>query len=77
MFHRLDRGDDHHGARTQSGGTALDMEKLFGAKIGTETSLGYDIITELERGTRGDGGIGALGNVGKGTTVYEGGSSFE
>ena len=54
------------------------MWKNFSApKVGGEAGFGHDVIRQLERQAGGDGGVGALGDVGKGPAMNKGGRAFE
>ena len=70
---RADGGHDHRAVRRESGLAALDVEELLGPKIGAEAGLGHSIVGELERGPGRDHRVAAVGDVGEGAAVDEGG----
>ncbi len=49
-FHSADRGDNDDAIRLETALAALDVEKLLGAKIGTEPCLRDDVVRKLESG---------------------------
>jgi hypothetical protein len=73
----LGGGDDDSGGGAEAGGAAFDIEELLGAEIGGEAGFGDDVIGEFECEASGDGGAGALGDVGERAAMDEGGGSFE
>src|SRR5262249_42893817 len=74
---RADGRDEDRAVRRKAGFAALDVEELLATEIGAESRFGHDIIAELERGSGGQHGIAAVGDVGKWPAVYEGGRAFE
>ena len=71
------RGDDHRRGGLQPGYAAFDVEEFLRAEVGAEAGFGHDVVAELERGARRDGGIAAVGDVGERAAVHERRRSFE
>lgn len=73
--HRRDN-DDRVGF--QAGHAAFDVEEFFSAQVGTEAGLcDHVIICEMHGHLRGDDGIAAVGDIGEGAAVDEGGRAFQ
>jgi hypothetical protein len=70
---RPDRGDDDGGGRLQAGLAALDVEELFRAEIGAEAGLRHHVIGKLQRSARRHDRVAAMGDVGEGAAMDEGG----
>ena len=67
----------HTGAGCDARIAALDVQELFCAQVGTETGLGDDIIGQREAELGGHDAVAAVGNVGKGAAVDDGGVVFQ
>ena len=76
-FQGPDRGHDDHCIRPQSRPTALDIQKLFGTQIGAEARLCYHIVPQPQGGLGGGYAVAAVGDVGEGTAVDDGGSPLQ
>ena len=72
-----DRGHDHHCIRPQSRPTALDIQKLFGPQISAEARLRHHIVPQPQSGLGGGHAVAAVGDVGEGTAVDDGGSPLQ
>ena len=73
VFQCLDSGHDDHSAGVKAGSTALDVQKLLRTQICTEASLGDHIIGQLHAGVGGGDRVAAVGDVGEGAAVDDGG----
>ena len=76
----LERAHGRHddaGGGGETGSTALDVAELLGTEVRAEACLGDDVVAELERGRRRDDRVAAVGDVGKGSAVDEGGRVLE
>ena len=63
ILERAHRRDDDGGGRAKTRFTALDVDELLGAQVGSEPCLGHDVIGQLERRSRGDDRVAAVGDV--------------
>ena len=72
-----DRGHDHHCIRPQSRSAALDIQKFLGTQIGAEARLRYHIVPQPQGGLGGGHTVAAVGDVGEGATVDDGGSPLQ
>ena len=72
-----DGSDDDDGIGFDPGETALDVHELFSAEVGTETGFRNGDVAHLHGQFRGDDGVAAVGDVGKGTAVNEGRRMFD
>ena len=74
---RADGGDQHHSGGTQTGEAALDVDELLRAQVRAEAGFcDHDIRQAEGRARRGDG-VAAVGDIGEGTAVDEGGCSLQ
>ncbi len=74
---RAHGGNHHHAVGDQAGVAALDVEELLHANVGAETGFGDHVIGQLEGDLVGDDGAVAVGDIGKGPGVHEGGRAFQ
>ena len=74
---RADGGDDDGAGGGEVGLAAFDVEEFFAAEIGAEAGLGDDDFGEFERELGGDHRVAAMGDVGEGAAVDEGGGAFD
>ena len=72
-----DGGDQDHGIRDQAGVAALDVEELLGAQVGGEAGFGHHVVGQLEAQLGGLHRVAAVGDVGEGTAVDDGGRVLE
>ena len=77
VFQRPDRGDQNDGARIQTSFDTLDIEEFFCTQVKTETSLRDDKIWKRKSHLRCQYGIRSLSNIGKRTSMNDGGISFD
>ena len=70
-------GDDHRRGRRQAGLAALDVEELLRPEIGAEAGLRHHVVGELEAGARRDHRVAAMGDVGEGAAMDEGGVALQ
>ena len=70
-------GDDHHRRGLQAGLPALDVDELLRAEIGAEAGLRDHVVAELEAGAGGDHRVAAMGDVGEGAAMDEGGVALQ
>ena len=66
-------GHDHRRVRLEAGLAALDVEELLGPQVGPETGLGHHVVGQLQGALGGDYRVAAVGDVGEGAAVNEGG----
>ncbi len=69
--------DDNGGLGLEAADAALDVEELLGAQVGAEAGLGDDVVGQLEGHLGGEEGVAAVGDVGEGAAVDEGGRVLE
>ena len=72
-----DSGHQHAGAGGDAGIAALDIQELLGTQICTEACLRDDVIGQREAELGGHDAVAAVGNVGKGAAVDDGGVVFQ
>ena len=72
-----DSSHHHHRIGVEPGQTALNIQELFRAQIGAEAGLSDHIVAHLEGHPGGHDGVAAVGNVGKGAAVDEGGGALQ
>ena len=77
VFQGLHRGHDHHRAGVQSGGAALDVQELLRPQIRAEARLGDHVVRQLQGGVGGGHGVTAVGDVGEGPAVDQGGGVLQ
>ena len=70
-------GDDHGDGWPEAGLAALDVDELLRAEVGAEACLGDDVVGELEGSARGHDCVAAVGDIGEGPAVHEGGRVLE
>ena len=70
-------GHEHHGHGVEAGRLALDVEELLGPQVEAEAGLGHHPVGVGERHLGGDDGVAAVGDVGEGTAVHEGGHALD
>ena len=68
-----DSGHQHAGAGGDVGIAALDIQELLGTQICTEASLRDDVIGQREAELGGHDAVAAVGDVGEGAAVDDGG----
>ena len=68
-----DGGHQDAGRGGDAGSAALDVQELLGAQIGAETGLGDHIVGQGQAQTGGHDAVAAVGDVGEGTAVDDGG----
>lgn len=66
-------GHQHAGRGSDTGVAALDIQKLLCAQIGTETGLSDGIVGQRKAQLGSQHAVAAVGDVGKGTAVDDGG----
>ena len=76
-FQGPDRGHDDHCIRPQSRSAALDIQKFLGTQIGAEARLRHHIVPQPQSGLGGGHTVAAVGDVGEGTAVDDGGSPLQ
>eukprot|EP01036_Dinobryon_divergens_P042637 gene42637-56672_t len=74
---RAHRGNDHDSGRREARLAALDVEELLRTQIRAEAGLGHHVVSELQARARGDDRVAAMGDVGEGAAMDEGGIAFE
>ena len=72
-----DAGHYHHRAGGQSGHTALDVKEFLRPQIRAEAGFCDAVVPQLQSHAGGGDGIAAVGDVGKGATVDNGGSMLQ
>ena len=77
VLERPDGGDEHRGGGVETGLAALDVEELLRPEVGAEARLGDDDVAEPQRRPRRDDRVAAVGDVGEGPAVDEGGVVLE
>ena len=77
IFQRPDGGHDHHRGGLQPHHAALDVHELLSAQVGSEAGFGDHIVCALEGHTGGGDGVAAVGDVGEGSAVDEGGRPLQ
>ena len=70
-------GHQYHSGGGQARVAALDVEKLLGPEVGPETGFRHHVVAQREAHAGGQHGIGALGNVGEGPAVDQGGGLLQ
>ena len=70
-------GHQHAGRGSDTGVAALDIQKLLCAQIGTETGLSDGIVGQRKAQLGSQHAVAAVGDVGKGTAVDDGGVVLE
>jgi len=72
------RGSHDDGARRlEAAEPAFDIKELLRAQIGRKPRFGNHIVRQFQSHAGGQGGVGALGNIGKGAPVHEGRRPFQ
>ena len=66
VLERAQGGHQHHQVGAESGLAALDVDKLLGAQIGSESGLGHQVVGQPQSGEGGDHGVAAMGDIGEG-----------
>ncbi len=74
---RPHRRHHHRGVGPEPGHPALDVEEFLPAEIGPEAGLGDDEVTELQPGAGRHHRIAAMGDVGEGAAMDEGGVALD
>ena len=74
---RPDGRDQDHRVGNQAGVAALDVEELLGAQVGGEAGLGHAVVGQLEGQLGGLHRVAAVGDVGEGAAVDDGGRVLE
>ena len=69
--------DEHGGRRMQVCRAALDVVELLRSKVAAEARFRDGEFAHRKRGLRGGDGVAAVGDVGKGAAVHEGGRPFQ
>ena len=72
-----DGGHQHHRVGLQARQAALDIQKLLRAQVGAEAGLGDHVVPHLEGHPGGHDGVAAVGDVGEGAAVDEGGGALQ
>ena len=72
-----DGGHHHHGGGGEPGQAALDIQKLFRPQVGAEAGLGDGVVPQTHGHAGGDDAVAAVGDVGKGPAVDEGGGALQ
>ena len=67
------RCNQHHRVGAQACHAALDVQELLRAQVRTEAGLGHHVVSQLQGRSRGLDGVAAVGDVGEGAAVHEGG----
>ncbi len=73
---RADGCHQNHGIGAEPAIFADDIEKLFRAQVEAEARFGDSVFRQPQRALGGKYAVGALGDVGKGAAVHEGGCVF-
>ena len=74
---RPHRRHHHHAIWPQTGHPTFDVEELLHAHVGTEAGLGHHVVTEMKRHPVGEDRRIAVGDVGEGPGVHEGGLTLQ
>ena len=77
MLQGAHRGHDDAGVGFQACQTALDVQELLGTQVGAEASLGDHIVAEFQGCGGGLHAVAAVGDVGEGAAVDDGGGAFQ
>ncbi len=77
MFEGAHRGHQHHAGGLKPRGPALDVHEFLSAQIRAEARLGDQIIAQFEAQAGGAHRVAAVGDVGKGAAVHQGGRVFQ
>ena len=72
-----DGGHHHHGTGLDACHAALDVQELLCSQVGTEAGLGDGVIPQLQGSLGGHDRVTAVGNVGEGAAVDEGGGPLQ
>ena len=70
-------GHQHAGTGCNACIAALDIEELFCAQIGTKACFGNGVVSQRKAQLGGQHAVAAVGNVGKGAAVDDGGVVFQ
>ena len=73
----LGSGHQYGGGRRDTSSSAFDVQKFLGTQIRTETSFCYGVFPVLKSGPSGHDAVTAMGDVGKRTSVYKRGATFQ
>ena len=72
-----DGGHDDAGICPQAGHAAFDVQKFLCPQIGAETGFRHGVITQGHGHARRHNGVAAVGNVGEGAAVDQGGRALQ
>ena len=72
----LGRSHDNGQLGLQAALAALDVVELLRTQVGTEAGFRHHVVAEGHSHLRGQDGVASVGDVGKGTAVYEGRRTF-
>ena len=76
-FQRPDGGDQHHGAGVEARVAALDVQELLSAQVRAKARLGDHIVRQFQAQLGGGDAVAAVGDVGEGAAVDDGGVVFQ
>ena len=74
---RPHRRHHHRGVGPEPRHPALDVEEFLAAEVGSEPGLGDDEVAELQPGPRRHHRVAAMGDVGEGPAMDEGGVALD
>ena len=72
-----DRGHQHHRVGGEAGHAAFDVQELLCAQVGAEAGLSDGVVPKLQGHPGGHHRVAAVGDIGKGAAVDEGGSALQ
>ena len=77
VLQRPNGGHDDHGRGLQPRQAALDVQELLGAQVRAEARLGDGVVRQPQGHLGGHDGVAAVGDVGEGSAVDEGGGALQ
>ena len=72
-----DRGYQHHRVGGEAGHAAFDVQELLCAQVGAEAGLSDGVVPKIQGHPGGHHRVAAVGDIGKGAAVDEGGSALQ